>query len=150
MILNYSKEVRVFTISSQSASFPITVCSPDRPAESPDETIDNAEAGRDFVLEARPGTIYGFAVTRDATLTVQKPDKKVIVLTAVGKNPWPVPPAVAPSAYQDDEKFSTRFASFNTVEAGGEPPPATIQYLVSTPDDPEVSGLSRDRKTSKS
>src|SRR5262249_12827276 len=124
-------------------------CALEKPADSPDVDFDTADANKTYELKAAAGTIYGFVAKQDVKITVDKPDESVLVITAAGKNPWPVPPPSAPFVYKDDSDYTKRFSNFNTGEPGGRVSRAAIQYLVATPDPAQGTEQGHKYKQSK-
>lgn len=132
MILNYSTEDRIFHIGNPGAEIQIYRCSPDlvaSDAKAPYAPALFARRGQTTRCHVAAGSICGFIVESDkeVTLTIENPDDKLLILTAVDKNPWP-PPPLRPANYGPDD-FETRYRCFNRGNAGGALAPCKIRYI---------------------
>lgn len=142
MILNYSKEKRKFTVTffGRERGYSIEQCLPHADPEESGETVANVSTGVPSAFVVPGGMIFGFEGDDDVKLSVDVPDDKMLVITAVGKNPWPPPPP-PPSAYSSEapEDFAKRFANFNRGNPRGLHEPHNIRYVLEPPRPAESS-----------
>ncbi len=129
-IINYSDEGRNFEVIVTGNDTNIYRCKYDGPIKDANMKEYKATATKDqstrFTVEK--GAMYGFIAGDDTTLCIENPDRNIMVFTAAGKNPWPIPPQA--SSYYSPMDFNQRFKEFNHGDAAGPATTTSIKYVL--------------------